>query len=164
MAPQTRKSLAVTRSFGRPVLTWPEMQQAIASYATRAAEKLRRHGLVAKAMQVLGRTNEFNKDPKYANQATFEIESSADTMSLIGDAVRAGQRQAGRSPSRNPGRHAIAVDDVHVGTAGRHPSRNRWPKCSGIRILTVRNDGSGATAPLEVCASTNAPPKTACSG
>ncbi len=38
------------------------------------------------------RTNEFNKDPKYANQATFEIESSADTMSLIGDAVRAGQR------------------------------------------------------------------------
>jgi len=92
VAPQTRKSLAVTRSFGWPVLTWPEMQQAIASYATRAAEKLRRHSLVANAMQVFVRTNEFNKDPKYANQATFEIESSADTMSLIGDAVRAGQR------------------------------------------------------------------------
>jgi DNA polymerase V len=92
VAPQTRKSLAVTRSFGRPVLTWPEMQQAIASYATRAAEKLRRHGLVGNAMQVFVCTNAFNKDPKYANQATFEIESSADTMSLIGDAVRAGQR------------------------------------------------------------------------
>jgi DNA polymerase V len=92
VAPQTRKSLAVTRSFGRPVLTWSEMQQAIASYATRAAEKLRRLGLVANAMQVFVRTNEFNKDPKYANQATFEIASSADTMSLIGDAVRAGQR------------------------------------------------------------------------
>jgi DNA polymerase V len=43
-------------------------------------------------MQVFVCTNAFNKDPKYANQATFEIESSADTMSLIGDAVRAGQR------------------------------------------------------------------------
>lgn len=92
VAPQTRKSLAVTRSFGRPVLTWQEMQQAIASYATRAAEKLRRHGLVANVMQVFLRTNAFNSDPKYGNQATFEIEPSADTMSLIGDALRAGRR------------------------------------------------------------------------
>lgn len=90
-APTARKSLAVTRSFGRPVTTWPEMEQAVASYATRAAEKLRRHGLVANAMQVFVRTNQFNKDPKYANQRTFEIEPSADTLSLIGDAVRAAQ-------------------------------------------------------------------------
>ena len=68
------------------------MQQAIASYATRAAEKLRRHGLVSNAMQVFLRTNAFYNDPKYANQATFEIEPSADTMSLIGDALRAGRR------------------------------------------------------------------------
>ena len=90
--PATRKSLAVTRSFGRPVTTWAEMEQAIATYATRAAEKLRRHQLVASAMQVFLRTNEFNRDPKYANQSTFEIEGSADTFSLIGDAVRAGRR------------------------------------------------------------------------
>ena len=90
--PPSRKSLAVTRSFGRPVLTWPEMEQAIASYATRAAEKLRRHGMLATAMQVFLRTNEFNGDPKYANQATFEIEASADTLSLVADALRAGRR------------------------------------------------------------------------
>ena len=90
--PPTRKSLAVTRSFGHPVLTWTEMEQAIASYATRAAEKLRRHGMLATAMQVFLRTNEFNSDPKYANQATFEIEASADTLSLVADALRAGRR------------------------------------------------------------------------
>ncbi len=87
--PATRKSLAVTRSFGRPVTTWPEMEQAVASYAARAGEKLRRHQLVASAMQVFVRTNVFNKDPKYANQATFAIEPTADTMSLIRDATRA---------------------------------------------------------------------------
>jgi len=68
------------------------MEQAIASYATRAAEKLRRHGMLATAMQVFLRTNEFNSDPKYANQATFEIEASADTLSLVADALRAGRR------------------------------------------------------------------------
>ena len=34
----TRKSLAVTRSFGRAVRRSPEMEQALAAYATRAAE------------------------------------------------------------------------------------------------------------------------------
>lgn len=88
VSPATRKSLAVTRSFGRPVLTWPEMEQAIAAYATRAAEKLRRSGLIATAMQVFLRTNVFNKDPKYSNQVTFEIEPTADTFALIGNATR----------------------------------------------------------------------------
>lgn len=91
-APSTRKSLAVTRSFGQAVTTWREMEQAIASYATRAGEKLRSHFLIASAMQVFVRTNEFNKDPKYANQTTFEIEPTMDTLSLIKDALRAGQR------------------------------------------------------------------------
>lgn len=91
VSPLTRKSLAVTRSFGKPILAWPDMEQAIAAYATRAAEKLRRHGLVATAMQVFLRTNEFNSDPKYANQSTFEIEPTADSFALIGDAVRAGR-------------------------------------------------------------------------
>jgi len=91
-APTTRKSLAVTRSFGRAVTRWPEMEQALAAYATRAAEKLRHHGLVAGGLQVFMRTNPFNKDPRYFNQATFGIETSADTLVLIKDVVRAGQR------------------------------------------------------------------------
>lgn len=91
-APATRKSLAVTRSFGRSVATWQEMEQAVASYATRAGEKLRRHGLQANAMQVFMRTNEFNNDPKYANQTTFGIEPTSDTLSLVRDALRAARR------------------------------------------------------------------------
>ncbi|MDX1922426.1 MAG: Y-family DNA polymerase [Alphaproteobacteria bacterium] len=93
LAPATRKSLAVTRSFGRSVETWDEMQQALASYATRAAEKLRRHGLVATAMQVFLQTNRFSKvDPQYVNQSSFGIEPTADTFALIASATRAGAR------------------------------------------------------------------------
>ena len=68
------------------------MEQALAVYATRAAEKLRHHGLVAGGLQVFMRTNQFNKDPRYFNQATFGIETTADTLVLIKDVVRAGQR------------------------------------------------------------------------
>lgn len=86
--PPTKKSLAVTRSFGRAIETWPEMREAVATYASRAAEKARRHNLVASAIQVFMRTNEFNNDPYYANQATFPIEPTADSFSIIGTAVR----------------------------------------------------------------------------
>ena len=88
-APATRKSLAVTRSFGRAVTDWAEMAQAIASYATRAAEKLRGHGLRAGGMQVFMHTNRFNNDPSYSNGATFGIEATADTLVLVKTALRA---------------------------------------------------------------------------
>ncbi len=47
-----RKSIAVTRSFGRAIENWQEMREAVSSYATRAAEKARRHGMVAAAIHV----------------------------------------------------------------------------------------------------------------
>lgn len=84
----TRKSIAVTRSFGRAVTEWSEMEQAICAYASRAAEKVRRHGLQATAMQVFMNTNFFNNDPRYSAGRTLEIEPTADTFALIGSAVR----------------------------------------------------------------------------
>lgn len=86
--PPTKKTLAVTRSFGRAITDWDEMREAVATYAARASEKMRRHGLVACAMQVFMRTNEFNSDPKYSNQITVQIEPTADSLSIIGTAVR----------------------------------------------------------------------------
>lgn len=87
--PTARKSIACTRSFGRAVTEWEEMREAVAAYASRAAEKLRRFGMLASAMQVFVRTNEFNNDPRYANQVTFDLEETADSRSIIAAATRA---------------------------------------------------------------------------
>jgi len=87
--PAARTSIASTRSFGEAVIQWNDMREAVATYASRAAEKLRRYGLKAGAMQVFIRTNEFNADPKYSNQATIELEPTADTRDLIVAATRA---------------------------------------------------------------------------
>ena len=69
------------------------MEQAISAYVTRAAEKLRRHGLAAAAMQVFLQTNRFSKtDPQYIKQASFEIEPTSDTFALIRSATRAARQ------------------------------------------------------------------------
>jgi DNA polymerase V len=88
-APASRKSIACTRSFGRAVTDFEEMREAVATYAARAAEKMRRFHLKAAAMQVFMRTNEFNDDPKYANSVTLGIEPTADSFAIIGTATRA---------------------------------------------------------------------------
>lgn len=87
--PPPRKSLMVSRSFGRPITTLGEMQAAVATYTTRAAEKLRRHRLAAGTLTVFLRTNGFKKDePQYANDIKITLPvASSDTAELIAYAL-----------------------------------------------------------------------------
>ncbi len=87
MSPQ-RKSLAVTRSFGRAVTRWDDIREAVSAYATRAGEKLRAHGLLAVSMVVFCHTNPHNDDPYYSGQRAARIEPTDDTTALIGEAAR----------------------------------------------------------------------------
>jgi DNA polymerase V len=83
-----RKGLAVTRTFGRAVLEWDEFAKAIATFATRAGEKLRGHGLLATCMTVFIQTNRFGAGEYYSNPASFGIEPTQDSLSLVRDALR----------------------------------------------------------------------------
>ncbi len=87
--PPPKKTLTVSRSFGRPITTLDEMRQAIATYTTRAAEKLRRHQLAAGILTVFLRTNPFNPDePQYGNDIKMTLPvSSSDTAELIAYAL-----------------------------------------------------------------------------
>lgn len=89
----TRKGIAVTRSFGHPVASWLEMREAIASYATRAAEKMRRYKVAADNLFVFMHTNTFNNDPFYFNGASARFAATTnDTGEVVGLAVRLGER------------------------------------------------------------------------
>ncbi|MGV1905063.1 Y-family DNA polymerase [Agrobacterium cavarae] len=80
-----RKSIMASRSFGRPVETHAEMQEAVATYISRAAEKLRRQDLVTPALQVFVNTNRFRaEDAQYYAQHTVHLPvATADTSRLI---------------------------------------------------------------------------------
>ncbi len=87
-APPTRKGLAVTRCFGRPVTRWVEMREVCAHHASRAGEKLRAAGLVAGRMAVFLHTDLHGDDPWYSAQHGGRIEPTSDTRALIAEAVR----------------------------------------------------------------------------
>ena len=87
-AAPTRKGLAVTRCFGRPVTRWAEMREACAHHASRAGEKLRAAGLVAGRMAVFLHTDPHGTGPWYSAQHAGRIEPTDDARTLIAEAVR----------------------------------------------------------------------------
>lgn len=84
VAPQ-RQGCAVTRSFGQRVTMKSEMEQAVAGYATRLGEKLRRHGLATDHVTVFMHTSRFNdEEPQRSVSMTVDIpEATNDSLALI---------------------------------------------------------------------------------
>jgi DNA polymerase V len=89
LCPPPKQSLMVSRSFGRPITTLTEMREAVATYTTRAAEKLRRHQGAAGVLTVFLTTNRFADAPQYASTVTLPLPvATQDTAELISYALR----------------------------------------------------------------------------
>jgi DNA polymerase V len=89
LCPPPKQSLMVSRSFGRPITALHEMREAMATYTTRAAEKLRRAQRAAGVLTVFLTTNRFTDEPQYANSATLPLPvATQDTAELIRYALR----------------------------------------------------------------------------
>jgi DNA polymerase V len=71
-APEAKKNITVSRSFGHLVTELADLEEAVATYAARAGEKLRAQDGLAGAIYVYIRTNRFRKDdPQYANAVSI---------------------------------------------------------------------------------------------
>ena len=70
-----RKSCCVSRSFGERIKSLKNMSEAVSTYITRAAEKIRNEKLVANNISLYIRTNPFNKNPSeyYANSISIPL-------------------------------------------------------------------------------------------
>ncbi len=80
-----RKQIMCSRSFGMPVIQLADLQQAVISYVTRAAEKLRAQSLLAGAVHVHIRTNPHRqKEAQYSQGMTVTLmEACCDTLKLV---------------------------------------------------------------------------------
>lgn len=80
-----RQQIMCSRSFGNPVLYQAELREAVTSYTTRAAEKLRRQTSIAGAIHVFISTSPFReKDPQYSRGLTIPLpEASSNTFRLV---------------------------------------------------------------------------------
>ena len=88
-APPPARSLVCSRSFGTRVESLTSLEEAVSAYVQRAAEKLRRKGLVAGAVQVFLETNRFQPDPQYsASRGRALPAPTADTLVLHGPVLQ----------------------------------------------------------------------------
>lgn len=84
-----RKQILSSRSFGRNVFELSELEEAVAQYATRACEKLRRDCSVASEVQVSVRTSAYS-DNSFADSKVIVLPyATDDTMVLVKTAIEA---------------------------------------------------------------------------
>ena len=84
-----RQEICCSRSFGKRLRDLPPIQEAVASFATRAAEKLRQQNSVCRQIRVSLRTGMFNpEEARYANGALCQLPYPTDDSRLISQAAQ----------------------------------------------------------------------------
>lgn len=85
-----KQQIVCSRSFSRRLTEYKELVSALAEFATRAAEKLRKQQSVTGCITVFIRTNPFNpKEPQYQRSATIKLDTvTQDSRIIISTANR----------------------------------------------------------------------------
>ncbi|MFI5188271.1 MAG: Y-family DNA polymerase [Chitinophagales bacterium] len=89
---EQKKMIATTRMFGKPVHELSDLKEAIATYTSRAAEKLRRQSCAAKFINVFVVTNDYEGNryqynPKTKHNHTKLLQPTSHTNELIKNAI-----------------------------------------------------------------------------
>ncbi|CAK6696345.1 Y-family DNA polymerase [Synechococcus sp. CBW1107] len=91
--PPAKQETCVSRSFSQPVSSLTDLREAIATYLSRAAEKLRRQRQRAGAITVFVRSSPFDGSRFYSNAATVQLPlASNDTAVLLAAALPLAER------------------------------------------------------------------------
>jgi len=85
-----RQQIMVSRSFGARVEDHDAMAQALATFATRACEKLRKRGLVTSAIGIFAHTDPFRPElPQHNPQRMMNLPAATSDTRLVLTTVRA---------------------------------------------------------------------------
>jgi len=85
---EPNKEIIVSRSFGRRVRDKQELIEAVTSYTSRAAERMRKQNSVATSLYIYIRTSPHNDKKQYANGVNIPLfQPSDDTMVLTNAAL-----------------------------------------------------------------------------
>ena len=85
----TRKSCCTTRSFGKLLTNLEDIEQAVTTFARRAAERIRSESLAASCVSVFVRTNPFDKKSAYYSNGASRMLShpTHDSITIIETAL-----------------------------------------------------------------------------
>ncbi|MBD8234891.1 translesion error-prone DNA polymerase V subunit UmuC, partial [Pantoea agglomerans] len=83
--PPLKQQIVCSRSFGQRITELQDMQHAVMTYATRAAEKLRGQGSRCRHVSVFIATGRYGDEPQYANTSSNVSEyPTSDTRDIAG--------------------------------------------------------------------------------
>ncbi|HJT58550.1 MAG TPA: Y-family DNA polymerase [Ktedonobacteraceae bacterium] len=91
--PKPKKGIMNAKTFGKPIDSLAQLEEAVATYTARAAEKLRRQDSLATCVHVFVRTNPFQADqPQYSNSTArrlpFPTAFTADFITAALESLR----------------------------------------------------------------------------
>lgn len=82
--PAPKKEIACTRSFGQPVTELQDLEQAVCTFASRAAQKLRKQASRTAHVLVFIHTSPYRKRPQYARSITVPLlRPTSDTVHIV---------------------------------------------------------------------------------
>jgi DNA polymerase V len=78
-----KQTICTSRSFGKPMTDYNDIEEAVTTFAARCAEKLRSQNSCAGVLTVFVMTNLFAKDPKYVNGKTMQLPVATNNTAEI---------------------------------------------------------------------------------
>ncbi|MBL7685496.1 MAG: Y-family DNA polymerase [Deltaproteobacteria bacterium] len=81
--PHSKKGILSSRSFGHPVTELNELKEAVSTYMSRAAEKLRTQGSLASAISVFIRSSRYEEDSKYSASDFCALDHETDSNFIL---------------------------------------------------------------------------------
>lgn len=92
-APSPKQSIACTRSFGHPVSELEPLLEAVSTFASRAAERLRKQDGRCGQLQVFAHSSPHRAGPRFSRSIMVPlVRPTADTRLLVGAAVAGARR------------------------------------------------------------------------
>ncbi|MCX6256818.1 MAG: Y-family DNA polymerase [Bacteroidia bacterium] len=86
----SRKMITTSRTFATPVTSFEGLREAVSTFTSMAAEKLREQGSATSVLTVFILTNRFNKDKFYYNHRVIELPvATSNSMVLTDHAINA---------------------------------------------------------------------------
>ena len=129
-APPPKKQIVSSRSFGQLLTDPRHLAEAVSTYAATAAQKLRREGEVAGAIQVFLQTNPFIPgEPQYHPATMIKFASPTNDTARLIQAARTGLRRIYRKEFRYKKAGVMLLDlmpaGVHQGDLFDEPREGR---------------------------------------
>lgn len=89
-APPPKQQIISSKSFGQRIVRLEDMQHALCTFASRAAEKLREQGSRCQHVTIFISTSRYANEPQYGTSASVTSQyPTSDTRDIIGFAIQA---------------------------------------------------------------------------